>query len=84
MLHAISTIDHGAGHLRRATIGNPQNHIALTGMQPLTKQAQLYQHLDCDKPPNVALVNEASKVKWFAQVHNNSDVVGLELATFVL
>ena len=47
----------------------------------MAKQAQPCQHLDCDIPPrqlpNVTLVNEASNVKWFAQVHNTLAVAGL-------
>ncbi len=76
-------LDHGAGHYYYyAAIGNPQNHVASSRMQPMTKPAQPYQHLDC-----VALVNKALQVrssKWFAQVHNTLAVAGLKLTTFVL
>ncbi len=66
-------------------IGNPQNHVASTRMQPMTKQVQPYQHLDPPRQlPNVSLVNEARKVKWFAQVHNTLAVAWLKLTTFVL
>ncbi len=47
-----------------------------------------YQHLDCNIPsnsvPNIALVNEARKVKWIAQAHNTLAVAGLKLTTFGL
>ncbi len=54
----------------------------------MVKQVQPYQQLDCDIPSrqlsNVALVNKASKVKWFAQVYNTFALTGLKLTTFAL
>ncbi len=47
-----------------------------------------YRHLDCNispnSVPNIALVNEARKVKWFVQVHNTLAVAALELTNFEL
>ena len=48
--------------------------------------AQTYEHLDCDIETSTqcAWVDEASEVKWFAQVHNTLAVAGLDLTTFRL
>ena len=47
-----------------------------------------YQYFVCDgspsNVPDIVLVSEASKVKWFAQVHNTLAIEGLELTTLRL
>ncbi len=71
-----------------AAVGNPKNHITLNySIQPMTKQVQPYQQLDCvisaRQLPNIAVVNETSKfIKWFAQVHHTLAIAGLELTAF--